>query len=562
AAPPAAAEPRRGALADWILPALVLVAVLVLYYPPANALAGPRLEEGIHLNALHRMRTGDIPYRDFEFLYGPLMLYPAYWWTEIAGWSLPAYYAYIAFLEALVLLALVAVIQRHVTGFWPRLGAFLLLSGFYFNALLGPNQNGLRKLAGVLVLLWLAHRPMARGRWLGAGVAIGLLLAYSQEFGAATAVGVAALYLALAGKGRDWRPLGALAAIGAVSALVWLGTLWLILGAAVGDYFAAIAYLTRRFDAGEAAFPYYWTVSGLAVFGLIALACLQGGRILAARWPREGAGAGDLFLIAALAYAALLLKSGLNRSDQWHLVPTVLPIAFAVTLPLAFRVVPLTRALRRTGLGLVLVLALAYSFGQLPIARYVFREGLVDGYRMLLSGRRHGEEIAGAPFRPLMLDTGDPAPDRLALARFLASGEMRGRPVFIYARNWSLPYQAGLRRVGYLADDYIYGDDRGAGMRAALEADPSVLVIMRREEFDWMTGARSDLPVPPFNLGGWGLWRTVRAYVSSTHIPAVPVEEAQKTARWRRLVGDWIIARYRPVYLTDRYAVLARGEGT
>jgi hypothetical protein len=544
--------------ADLVLPALILLTIAVLFFPPAQALTGPRLEESIHLNAIHRMRAGDVPYRDFEFLYGPLMLYPAYWWTNIFGWSLGAYYSYIAMLELVVMLALSVPVLRHFRGLTTQLAVYLLLAGFYFNALLGPNQNGLRKLAGVFLLLWLTEKPMARGRWIGTGIGIGLLLAYSQEFGAATAVGVAAVYLALAVKTRSLAPAVALGIIAALSAVSWIGMLWLLLGAATEDYFAGVAWLARRFDLGEAAFSWYWTLSGAAVFGLIAMACLQVGRILSRHWD-EQPGWSELFFVSAVAYAALMLKSGLNRADQWHLVPVVLPIVFAFLLPLGKKFAPLPRRQNILGLVLTVLLALAYSFGQWPIARYVFRERLVEGYAMLAGKAAQGATLADTAYRPMVLDTGNPNPDLVDVARFLARPEWRGRAVFVYARNWTLPYQTGVRRAGYLADDYIYGDARGADARALLERDPSILIVVRPDEWDWLTGdPAAAAPVLPFNLGGWGAWRTLRAYISSVHIPAVPVEEELKTLRWRHLLGDWIAPRYEPAYRSERYIILQR----
>ncbi|MCB2130516.1 MAG: hypothetical protein KDE03_15960 [Rhodobacteraceae bacterium] len=558
AATTAALPVRPRGKTGLVLPALIVLTILVLFFPPAQALTGPRLEESIHLNAIHRMRSGDVPYRDFEFLYGPLMLYPAYWWTNVFGWSLDAYYSYIAMLELLVMLALSVPVLRHFRNLATRLAIYLLLSGFYFNALLGPNQNGLRKLAGVFLLLWLTEKPMARGRWIGAGIGIGLLLAYSQEFGAATAVGVGAVYIALAVKTRSLAPAMALGLIAAVSAISWVGTLWLLLGAGIGDYFAGVAWLARRFDLGEAAFAWYWTLSGAAVFGLIAMACLQVGRILSRRWDDQP-GWSDLFFVAAVAYAALMLKSGLNRADQWHLVPVVLPIVFAFLLPLGAKFAPLPRRQKVLGLVLTAVLALAYSFGQWPIARYVFRERLVEGYAMLADGTAQAVTLPGTAYRPMVLDTGSPSPDLVDVARFLALPEWRGRAVFVYARNWTLPYQTGVRRAGYLADDYIYGDERGEDARAQLERDPSILIVIRPDEWDWITGdPAAAAPVLPFNLGGWGIWRTLRAYVSSVHIPAVPVEEELKTLRWRHLLGDWIAPRYEPAYRSERYIILQR----
>ena len=92
----------------------------------------------------------------------------------------------------------------------------------------------------------------------------------------------------------------------------------------------------------------------------------------------EGPLAGDLVLIGGFAYALVALKSGLNRADQWHLVPSVLVLATLIVLPTPTRIVPIQPALRRAGIALVAVVALTYSLGQCFQRAYIFID---DGLR-------------------------------------------------------------------------------------------------------------------------------------------------------------------------------------
>ncbi|WP_420587420.1 hypothetical protein [Ruegeria sp.] len=563
---PLAAEPSRakpGWASTLLLPFLVCVAIAFVYFPPALAPSGPYFEESIHLTTIHRMLNGDVPYQDFEFLYGPLMLYPAYWWTKLTSFSLTPFYSYVLMLELLVMLALLIAIQVHIASFWGRLGAFLLLSSLYFNTMLGPNQNGLRKLAGVLILISVAHRPFHTGLNVLHGVGLGLLLSYSQDFGAATAIGIFAIYASLFIKLRDRRAIRALMLTAGTSFVVWLGCLWLLLGPAIGDYFSVVRYLTGQFDSGEAAFRFYWTASGLAVFALVLIAVWLTGSALGRRWTAVP-GPSDLLIIGALAYAAILLKSGLSRADQWHLVPAVLPIAFCMVLPFRAAYAPVPITVRSCGIVLTVILALTYTFGQFTIARYVFRTGLLSNYQAMISGQlTQPDTVVDSVLPNLLRENSDPDENTVALSRFLAEPPQRDKPVFAYDRLWSLPARLGVSKVGFLTDNYIYGDARGHSLLATLQDHPDALVIVDRESFDWLSTTPKDAPPPSGNH--WvssGKYGQLRAILASVHVPAVPLEAAQMRLRWRRLVGNYVMDYYAPIFDNDRFVVLERIDGT
>ncbi|WP_170765250.1 hypothetical protein [Ruegeria lacuscaerulensis] len=558
---PAQSASKSGWAATLLLPLLVFIAIVFAYFPPALAPSGPFFEESIHLTALHRMLGGDVPYQDFEFLYGPLMLYPAYWWTKLTSFSLVSFYTYVMILELLVMLALLIPIQTYISSFWARLGAFLLLSSLYFNTMLGPNQNGLRKLAGVLILISVAHRPFHTGLCVLHGIALGLLLSYSQDFGAATAIGIFAIYASIFAKLRDWRAITALLLTAGISFVIWVGCLWLLLGPAVGDYFSVVRYLTGQFDAGEAAFRFYWTASGLAVFALVLIAIWLTGSALSRNWI-DTPGPSDLLIIGALAYAAILLKSGLSRADQWHLVPSVLPIAFCLILPLRASYAPIANSLRGLGIALTLILALTYTFGQFTIARYVFRDGLLANYQAMISGQlARPDTIVNSVQQNLLREKSDPDENIVELSRFLSEPPQRGKPVFAYDRLWSLPAKLGVSKVGFLTDNYIYGDERGQLLRQMLNENPDVLVVIDRESYDWMSSTPDDAPPPPGNH--WvsrGKYGELRAMLASVHVPAVPLEAMQMRTRWRRLVGNYLMGNYAPIFSNDRFVLLERSE--
>ncbi len=543
-----------------VLPLLAVAGAFLLFFPPALALQGPHLEDSIHLTALHRMQAGDVPYRDFEFLYGPLMLYLPYWWMQITPFSLTTFYAYVAILEALVLILLLGPVQRHIRGFWWQVGAFIILAALVFNAKVGPNQNGLRWIAGALLLLSVARDPFRARRWVMHGGLLGLFLAYSQEFAAATAVGIAAIHLSLFVKLRDGRALMGLAVTALTSAMTWIATLALLLGPALPDYVTTVAYLTAQFDAGEAAFPYYWTLLGLMVFALIALGVWSAARVLRASWT-SGVGMAELMAIGGVAYALLALKSGLNRADQWHLAPAAYVLAFAFLLPLGSKTIDLRRE-RRLGIALTLVLAASYSFGQFGIARYVFREELVAGYKAWLAGIQPPLPQVAPVLPATIYQNANPPADLIALANVLAQPENRGRPVFFHPEAmWNLGVRLGVRKMGYLADDFVYGDDRARDAWIRLTATPEALVVIRTDSYEWLKTPPGTPPEPlTYNLAGYGRIRALREVLTSVHIRAAPVERAMKLERWKTFVGRNLLSGYVPVYRSERFTVLEKGR--
>ncbi len=561
------ANPAPGPIVDWPTMTfkrtfifLVTLAVCLLYFPFALAKKGPMLEECIHLTAIQRMLGGDIPYQDFEFLYGPLMLYPAYWWVSLTSFSLTAFYFYVAGLELLVFLLLLRPFQKLIPSPWLRLGAFLLLASLCFNTMLGPNQNGLRKLVGVLLLLGAAQHPFKRRFWFLHGIILGALFSYSQDFGAATALGFAAIYGTIIVKQRNKNAILGLLTIALVSAITWMSLVGFLLGPATSSYFESLRYLTGQFNNGEAAFRFYWTANSLAVFGLITLAICFVGRLIGTQW-KEIAGAKELLIIGGLAYAAVMLKSGLSRADQWHLDPGIMALAMAFLLPLPNRVLkPMSRLQNLLGIGFIIVIALTYSFGQLHMAKYVFKKGLMGGYAQLGQEEAKLDPIDPSPQAPFLeRKVRHPKSELGRLARFMATASMKERPVVAYGRTWGVPMCIGVKKTGYLTDNYIYGDKRGQRLQMLLEENPNIVVLMDHPTFDWLQGKLDIEAIQPnHNLAGFGIQKELREVLSSVHIRALATENRLLDLRWRKLIGNYVIKAYEAVYQSKSYVVLQR----
>ena len=107
----------------------------------------------------------------------------------------------------------------------------------------------------------------------------------------------------------------------------------------------------------------------------------------------------------------------------------------------------------------------------------------------------------------------------------------------------------GALKVGPLADDFIYSDVRGDEIIALLEREPATLVLIAKDDFDWLQrGPNEPTPEKPLYLIGQGKSRWVLEHFTSVHVRGVPIEERQKQERWRRLVGNYLVGRYRVIY--------------
>lgn len=554
-------EPHAARLHPYVLPALTVAGLFIFYFPPALAASGPIFEEKIHLTALHRMSAGDIPYRDFEFLYGPLMLYPAHWWMELTGYSLQGFHWYILVMEIIVFLAILVPLQKYAKGRWHLLFAFVIVASLYFNPMLGPNQSGLRRLAGVLILIHLSANPFEPRYWIIRGVALGLLLSYSQEFGGATAIAITAIYGTLYAKQRDMTAVRALVITGAVSALTWLVTVAILLGPNTLTYFHELAALTRQFNAGEAAFKFYWTLNSLSVFAIVALAAVAVGMIVSRKWT-DGPSQSDLMMIGGLAYAAFILKSGLSRTDQWHLVPAIAPLLFTFLLFPRGHLFQLPRQARISGIVLTVLVAATFTYGNLPVTKFIVKDSVLRGYGTLLRGDTAAVDAERQPAYPATVyrSRRESAPPLIELSQFLATDEMRGRRVFPYNGAWHYAMRIGVLKAGHLTDNFIYGDARGHAEQEMLESNADVLVLMFRSDYDWLllgpdAAARA---IPEGGLNGTGWERYSRVLLSSPHFSPANAEYDFSERRWRRLVGNYVIENYDPVFLSAQYAVLER----
>lgn len=179
--------------------ALAVIGAHVMLFAALYAYKGRFVfAEGLYFQSLlYRMSMGEVPYLDFSFYYGPLMLYPAYWLSRLVGldlaygiWFIATYAIGLVFLYAV----LRAILQdQRVRAFW-----FALLALGLFNPLTGLNETFTRYLFPSVVFLctaaFLQRGGAARGAW--TAVLLAAAVTYSFEVAALSVAAVMLLWLA------------------------------------------------------------------------------------------------------------------------------------------------------------------------------------------------------------------------------------------------------------------------------------------------------------------------------------------------------------------------------
>ncbi|MBL0171609.1 MAG: hypothetical protein IPP90_12920 [Gemmatimonadaceae bacterium] len=538
---PSSSTPRLG-WEPWLIGLLLLLA----YFPAALARTGPFGEDSLMLAVLARMHEGQIPYRDFEFLYGPLLIFPAHWWHQVAGFSMGAYYLGYAFLQALGFAALMACIIRlvgreHRRHWW----CFLLIAPFFLDTLLGINWFGLRRLLPLLLLVFVARRSGGPKRSVLAGAAGGLLLAYSHDYAIAALLAIAALALLESLHERSLLPLRRGAAVGTTALATWsLVTFGLLGKDGAAAYLSQSRELVTRFSLGEAGFTFYWTVSAVALFGLFTMSLVR----VAVALPRLRARTlehGDRLLVLGLVYALILLKAGLNRADTFHLTPPFLGLVLATILLPPSGLFRFGVGERRVAGLLVATAALTTLVANLPAGSHLL-QGLVDGARGVLTGSPTGPQPPIASRWPALLnDQQHPDSALVALARHLALPASADVPVYFYGSTYGLPPLLGVSKRHFINDDFMYSVDRGLAERGYLEAHPTAIVVISRGQWGRLQG---DGTSPAAEYAGFlrpSLTKRLIAILSSVHYRGVPDELALREARWGETVGSYVVAHYR-----------------
>jgi hypothetical protein len=530
-----------GRWSRWIEILVVFAVFAAAYFPLFLARYAPYSEDQFFFATLHRMECGQVPYRDFAFLYGPLMIYPAWAWTQVFGFSMVSYFAYLAILEGVQFAVLIGVLQVVVPVRRHRYAVFLLLLPFLFDTLLGLNWNGTRRLLGVFVVLLACLRPYERVAQIGVAGLGGLHLAYSHEYALGGILGVLGMYALSFLRGEGWRAVRAAASIGIGSIVVWASVVWSLLGSAFESYIEYAREVAGKMAGGHANFTFLWTANSLALFGLLALACIIAGRG-ALQERGRALESGDRLLVCGLLNTLVVLKSGLGRCDLWHMDAAFLVLLVAFLLPLPAPILGRSRGEHRIACALVVVSSLTYLIGIAPTGSH-YAAGYVRGSLDVVSGTEPTPAGGSTRSHCLEFERTHPRPQVVALGEFLAREDLARRPVFFFGGTWHLGPFLGVCRTDYPLDDLMYSEDLRPS-EAYLRQHPEALVVLKREDYERLFEGSA----PAVSAAQY--WQTLTAtkrlgrWLSTPHYDAKPGEELLKSREEDERVGRFIHSRY------------------
>ena len=542
------APPGRGRRSLELL--AIAAAVAVLYWPSALARFGPHIEDHYFLATLWRIVCGQVPYTDFEFLYGPLMIGLPAGWASISGFSMTGYYTLYLVMQAVFYLIVALILQRNLPVAWQRYLAFLTLFAFTFDNLLGLNWIAWRYFTAALVILVVAANPTCRLRGLTAGALIGLQAAYSHEYGMVALLSVAVMYGVMLFQPERWRPLsaGLIAAVTAVA--VWASVSWLLVGHGFADYIESLRHVSAVSAAmGLGQFAFGWSLNSLALFLVLASALVLFTGSLAGL-GRRPVSRGDLHLIGATVFAAIALRIVLQRADFIHLAAAFVPLMLVLMLNQPRSLLAVRPAVRQVALAAIAVAAVTQAAGHLHHGRWV----------MFSQARGLLHEIQGRPVVGGMVSRAPSIyrersvthPDIVALAAGLAEPNMSGRPVLFYGSTWSASALTGACPQGYSFYDILYSDERRP-LAGTLADHKDLVVVMRQGDHARLFEGAPPEPAPPLS----GLLR-VLTWTSSAHFPQTSLENEIEYSLWAEALGEVLATEFALFATIGKFVLLER----
>ena len=534
------------ALRRWAERLVVTLPALLLYWPAALARFGPHVEDTYFLTALHRISCGQAPYRDFEFLYGPLMIAPAGILMGDVFSPLP-YYALYAGLQAALLLVIMALLQRLIPQTGKRWLVFVLLLPFWFDVLLGLNWIGWRYLAALVAILLLARTPKDIKTVLAAAIILGLGAGYSHEYAIAGLVASVAI-LALDGWSRPGAMVLRVVVLVAGAVAVWLTVTLLSLGDLSAYLNLTAQVMARASQDGLGQFAFGWSLHTLTLFAVLTAACVAAGSGLR-RIPKIQAREGDLLLLGAGVFAVITLKIALQRADFLHMAVPFVPLILIWLAARPMGLFTISPVLRRFGIAMIVLAALAQVAGHLPLGRWVLPSAARGLYHEATGRAQVGVIEARGPTTQSLRSSAQP--DRVALAARLAEPDLKARPVLFYGGLWKLGPETGVCPVGYSFYDILYSDDHHP-LATTVQTDGLIVVIHADDLAALHKGAQPDTQAS----SGPGL----QAWITGDTASQSALETDIEFRMWQQALGEILVKDFVIKEQTGPYLLMESGS--
>jgi hypothetical protein len=536
----------------WLEVLIVGTLTTLLYWPDFLARFGNYIEDTYFMNVLARMQCGQLPYQDFEFLYGPLMIYPAHLWINLFGFSMHSYYTLIAFLQTACFILLLRLFQHHIHNFRDRFIAFLLFAPFVFDTLLGLNYIGWRLIPIILAILVVSAQPHSVLKALIAGTLIGIQLAYSYEFGIIAFIAISLLYVACFLEPKKPPVVYPALVFILTTGVIGFAITYILTGETLKDYLSATAYtLQYAKSTGIGNFRYYWTVNTLSLFGLLSIAVAIVG--LGLRYLRHKAMAyGDRLILVALLFTLGSLRIAIQRADLWHVTLSFLPLILAFLWPTPKNIFTVKRSTQRMIVALIAVASITRLFGLLPTASY-FGEGLILGAKNVLLEQGAGQSEVKARTYSVQSELVQPDKDTVSLANHLAQPTQTDRPVIFYSKLWRLGTHAGVCSSGYSFYKSMYTDGYKP-MAEFLNDHHNTLVIIDEKAYGYLYENLQPRSAP----AELSIVKKLASWVSSVHYQQKFSAKAVTREIWKRNLGDYLVENYQRAEQFGEIIVLER----
>lgn len=553
------AVPRPSAARLWTERGIAALGVLALYWPTALARFGDHIEDSYFLAALWRMACGQRPYVDFEFLYGPLMLWPTWWLQQVTGFSMASYYVVYAVSQLVVVLGVVVLLQRYISHGGHRFLAFLALVPFALDILLGLNWIALRYGLVVPVILILADQPRSWRAAVGGGVLIAVMFGYSWEYALAAffaglGIQVAALLNARAGTDFAGALRGGLlsvAALVAVSLGLGASVLAITSGVGLGGYVASVSHVASfATDRGLGQFAFYWTPHASALFVIFTLVVLVlGGG--ARRIGTVPATAGDYDLVGAAVFAAAVLKIGLQRADYLHMAVPFVPLIVILLVARPRRLAVISRPVGQLAGVAIGVAAIGQAVGNYPLGRWVIPSNL-RGLLHVVEGRPTVGNIIARGYS-IEAERSQVEEDVATLAARLAERDLASAPVLFYSSLWDMPHHVGVCPTGYAFYDLLYSNDV-APLSDAVDR-PGQLVVIEAADLAQLHSGVAPVPEPGLNA-----LQRFASRIASAHPAQSQLETGYEYAIWKAALGDRLLTDFEEIDRVSSFVILRRAQ--
>lgn len=397
-------------------------------------------EEGAFLAWVQAIHAGGVLGRDFSCIYGPLIVYPLAWAMNLFGVSVFTARLYTLILNLLAYLIILYFLYRTMklkTSFLFSALGFLAI--FLPNWYLAPHHTFLRVTLGTVPILILSRPAALRSRRavMLAGFAVGVSVMFSQEVGLSSLIAVSGMhalaYIVNKDQTVSLRALLLFMAGAAIAVLPF--SFYFFMHNALVPAIREQLVVPRLLGAFAIPFPplkyflaqpfsdmylFYWII-GVYIFSAISLI-----PPIMARKLEEG----QLLKTGLLIFGAVLFKSVLARSDQYHALFASQPAFLLLFLHLdnAAVTVLAKNNRERAFINSLLVAGLGLSVVVLFLVTSILRIHMAGRFNR---DRLNGRTMAGIRADSIIFDERVLSPIA-RIKTFLAQHTRDGDPVFFF----------------------------------------------------------------------------------------------------------------------------------